>query len=180
MKFSRTHEMEHEKFDLTPMIDIVLLLIIFFTLTAQFASATRTQLELPNERGRETAADSSASVVVDIDQRGALTVLGNPMTLEQLTEALRTRPAAALADNAPAGGAARAAGDGAGAPAAGDGVVSRGVEFDVIIRAHQACPAVHVNRLAGALARLGVRRWRLATKGEDATPSAPASAGGTP
>lgn len=177
MRISRTHEMEHEKFDLTPMIDIVLLLIIFFTLTAQFASATRTQLELPNERGRITPADSSTSVVVDVDQRGALTVLGHAMTLEQLTEALRTQPPGSLSDAAATPGSAASA-----APTEGS---AQGTEFDLIIRAHQACPAVHVNRLASALARLGVRRWRLATKGEDATPAsaspAPAApAGGAP
>ncbi|MFN0012525.1 MAG: ExbD/TolR family protein [Phycisphaerales bacterium] len=151
MKLPRAKEMERERFDLTAMIDIVLLLIIFFTLTAQFASATRSRLDLPAERGRETPPDASSSVVVDMDRAGRLTVLGTQMTQEDLVESIRARP-----------------GGGSGGGGAGSG---SGSAFDLIIRADQACPAVHMNRLATALARLGVRRWRLATKGEDAPPA---------
>ncbi len=148
MRLRRTSEMEHEKFDLTPMIDIVLLLIIFFTLTAQFASATRAPLDLPDERGRESAPESPSSVVIDVDEQGGLRVLGAGLTREQLIESLRARPGAG------------------------------GGEFDVVIRAHRACAAAHVNRLVSALGRLGVRRWRLATDGEGA--AAPGGTGGAP
>ncbi len=154
MKLPRAEAMEREKFDLTAMIDIVLLLIIFFTLTAQFASATRAPLDLPAERGRETPPDSASSVVVDMDRNGRLTVLGTQMTQEDLVESIRGRPG----------------GGSGGVDAAGR--TRTATAFDLIIRADQACPAVHMNRLATALARLGVARWRLATKGEDALPRA--------
>ena len=40
--------------DMTPMIDIVFQLLIFFLVTAQMAQQTRATLDLPKEKGEET------------------------------------------------------------------------------------------------------------------------------
>jgi biopolymer transport protein ExbD len=42
--------------DITPMIDVVFLLIIFFMTTAQYALLTRTELNLPKEKGESISA----------------------------------------------------------------------------------------------------------------------------
>ena len=42
---------------------------------------------------------------------------------------------------------------------------SGAADLDVVVRADRACPASHLNTLAGALTRVGVRDWKLATAG---------------
>lgn len=138
MKFGRTHDIEHEQFDLTPMIDIVLLLIIFFTLTAQFASATREPMDLPSEAGAETRSPNASTMFVDLDRTGGLKLMSSPMTIGEFGAMLRARPAGQRAD------------------------------FDVVVRADRLCAAAHLNALATELARSGVSHWKLATSGESA------------
>lgn len=139
MRFPRAQEMEVEKFDLTAMIDIVLLLIIFFTLTAQFASVTRSPMRLPAETG---IADPPAkmSVVVDLAKDGTMLVLGSAVSETELIRLVR-------------GDVARS------------GV---GGSFELIVRADRDAPSAHLNRLAEAMSKAGVRNWKLATSGEGA------------
>lgn len=142
MRFPRAQEIEHEKFDLTAMIDIVLLLIIFFTLTAQFAAVTRSPMRLPAESGRPDPP-AKMSVVVDVASTGVFSVLGRPVDTAGLTRLVKSDLAQ---------------------------VKSPG-DFDLIIRADRDTPSVHVNRLANAIAKSGVRTWKLATTGESAAPT---------
>lgn len=129
--------MEVEKFDLTAMIDIVLLLIIFFTLTAQFAAVTRSPMRLPQESG---IADPPVkmSVVVDLAKDGTMLVLGQRVSEAELIRMVRE--------------------DVARSEVAGS--------FELIVRADRDAPSAHVNRLAAAVSKAGVRNWKLATSGE--------------
>jgi biopolymer transport protein ExbD len=133
MRFGRSRTPHHASFDLTPMIDVVLLLIIFFTLTAQFARTQQTPMDLPKEKGERAENEKPASLVIDLDQDGKLSVLGVATDLPNLTRMV-------------------------------DGEVRRvGEGLDLVIRAHKDAPAAHLNRLAEALAGVGVRNWKLAT-----------------
>jgi biopolymer transport protein ExbD len=132
---------EDASFDLTPMIDVILLLIIFFMLTAQFAQTQLRPMDLPRESGPDAAGKASAAVVIDMDRDGKLSVFGQPLAMDELAAIV------------PAGGAA-----GPGGPS-------------LIIRADRSGPAAHLNRLAERLVALGVREWRLATNPEGAPPS---------
>jgi biopolymer transport protein ExbD len=152
--FARSRAPTEASFDLTAMIDIVLLLIIFFMLSSQFAQTTRSALDLPKEVGEQTGADSDAAIVIDLARDGGLAVLGQAMTLEQV--------AAAVASDVQ-----RLAGEGGSA------------KLDLIVRAERTTPAVHLNRLALLLAQAGVRNWKLATAAEEAGSGA-APAGGGP
>lgn len=123
-------------FDLTPMIDVVLLLIIFFSLTSQFSETQRTPVDLPREKGDAGRGDESASIVIDVDAGGAVTVLGQRLDLGQLGDKLSRD------------------------------LQGRGVlEVDVIIRADRSCAASNLDRVVRALARAGIQRWNLATAG---------------
>lgn len=121
-------------FDLTPMIDVLLLLIVFFMMTSQF---TRTQLmpvNMPREEGERGAPTSPRSVFIDMDGSGGLHVLGRPIRLDEIGLVIGTgRPG------------------------------SEAEPMDLVVRADRSCPAAHLNRLAEALARAGVRNWKLAT-----------------
>lgn len=128
---------EEASFDLTPMVDVVLLLIIFFMLSSQFAQAQRRPVDLPAESGRPGTADGTDLIVVDIDGPGRYFVFGRPVNLEQLKKSLsaeRTRR-----------------GDLAG-------------KLDIVVRADKNSPAAELNRLAEMFASTGLRTWKLATR----------------
>ena len=132
-------------FDLTPMIDVILLLIIFFTFTAQFSSTQRTPMDLPRERGEE-APRASTEMVIDLDANGRVKVLGHEYDLETLATLLAGREFVV---------------EGAGPDASG---LAQPVE--VVIRAHRDCTTANLNALAQVLLRAGVRKWSLATSAE--------------
>lgn len=68
----RTHV---SAFDLTPMIDVVLLLIIFFLVSAQISRSIRQPLDLPNQPGAASEASvEEGVVVVDLLRGGELRV----------------------------------------------------------------------------------------------------------
>jgi biopolymer transport protein TolR len=137
-----TAKTAHEKevtFDVTNMIDVVLLLIIFFMLTAQFAKSNQAPMDLPREKGDSSERAGEASLVIDVGVDGRLSMLGRPADMAEVSRAVQS----AL-----------------GAPGASP------LGLDLVIRADRSCPAVHLNRLAEALADLGVRTWKLATQGE--------------
>ncbi len=121
--------------DLTPMIDVVFLLIVFFMTTAQFASMSKERLELPKQQG-ETAGSPEAAIVVNLRASGELIVSGETITPERL---LRRVPA----DIAKAGSAD---------------------QLDLLVRADRGASAAILNDLADGLADRGVATWRLATE----------------
>lgn len=121
--------------DLTPMIDVVFLLIVFFMTTAQFASMSKERLELPVQQG-ETAGAPEAAIVVNLRASGRLIVSGETITLERLLRRV-------AADIAKAGSAE---------------------ELDLLVRADRGASAAVLNDLAEGLADRGVARWRLATE----------------
>lgn len=133
-------EREDATFDLTAMIDVVLLLIIFFMLTSQFAATDRAAIELPAQKGLEAAASTKgAELVIDIDRDGATSILGRTITLDGILN-----EAAAAGRGAPPGG------------------------VRVLLRAHKDCPASAVQVLCAALVNADIRTVSLGTSGEGA------------
>ncbi|MEX2219095.1 MAG: biopolymer transporter ExbD [Phycisphaerales bacterium] len=139
MRFGRARIPEEASFDLTPMIDVILLLIIFFMFTTHFAKTQLRPMDLPREKGERTAQDSGkASIVIDLAKDGQMSVLGTDTDLPSLVRMVQGE------------------------------VLRLGASLDLVIRADRACPAAHLNRLADGLAGVGVRDWKLATAGEGA------------
>ena len=58
--------------ELTPMIDVVFLLIIFFMVTAEFARNVRAEVELPKLPGEQSQQTEEAGVVINIDAEGQI------------------------------------------------------------------------------------------------------------
>ena len=121
--------------DLTPMIDVVFLLIVFFMTTAQFANMSKERLELPVQDG-ESAGSPEAAIVVNLRADGQLVVSGETITLERLMRRV-------AADIARAGSAEN---------------------LDLLVRADKGASAAVLNDLADGLAQRGVASWRLATE----------------
>jgi biopolymer transport protein ExbD len=60
--------------ELTPMIDIVFLLIIFFMVAAQFAQQAHVNLDLPNEVGEQKEGKTKNALVINILDDGSIVV----------------------------------------------------------------------------------------------------------
>jgi biopolymer transport protein ExbD len=83
-KRSRSRVIIHE-IDMTPMIDIVFLLIIFFMVAAQFARESNVELNLPAEQGEQDAEHDPSKLVLNILPNGEI-VLDNTRGGIDLTE----------------------------------------------------------------------------------------------
>ncbi len=90
MRFGRTTHAERTlPVDITPMIDVVFLLIIFFMVTAQFARITRAELDLPRQQGEQDQAAEEAGLVINLLANGGLIVNERDVTLAELLEVVR-------------------------------------------------------------------------------------------
>lgn len=137
-----TREYDEASFDLTPMIDVVLLLIIFFMMTAQFAASEGANVNLPEQPGHMGEQSTGASMVVDIDRTGQFSLWGSPISNDGLINA------AILAN--PAGSKS---------------------QTRVLLRADKDCPATVLQNIAAQLSQVGIRAVSLATQsdGSDAS-----------
>ncbi len=121
-------------FDMTPMIDVVFQLLIFFLFTSRFTETARTPMDLPPQAG-DGAIDQPADLVVDVLTDGKLLVNGVSMSLEGFEAKLET---SILKFGDPS-------------------------LVEVLVRADQAAHAAPVNRVVGVMAQRDVRLWRLGT-----------------
>jgi biopolymer transport protein ExbD len=90
MRFARASRRSHELFvEITPMIDVVFLLVIFFMTAAQFASDSRAELNLPRERGEQEEVSEEAGLVINITEEGTIIVSMIEVGLEELRQIVR-------------------------------------------------------------------------------------------
>jgi biopolymer transport protein ExbD len=122
-------------FDLTPMIDVTMQLIIFFLLTSQFTQASRTEVDLPRQPGEARANMPDAPLFIDITADGMYHLEGRAMGLERLAQAVSRRVRGASSDR----------------------------PVEIIVRADRSARASALNDLAARLTQMGVRGWKLAT-----------------
>ncbi len=136
MIFTSRHPRRPFGFDMTPMIDIVFQLIIFFLFTSQLSQIVRSPIDLPEEPGEEQQAANPDTIVIDVTLDGVYLIEGHPRTLEDIARLISLEKQAA--------------------DAKGSGV-------DLLIRADRSAPAAHINALANRLSSAGIRRWNLGT-----------------
>lgn len=60
--------------DMTPMIDVVFLLLIFFLVTAQMSEMASTPVTLPEQEGTEQESEGAIGLVVNLDAAGVIVV----------------------------------------------------------------------------------------------------------
>ena len=121
--------------NMTPMIDVVLLVIIFFLYTARFAEVSRTSVDLPDEPGAEDTTSDPDALMIDVRADGVFLVSGRPRSLERVIEIVEEQ-------------AERVGGP---------------ENLRVLLRADQGTAAGPVNELARRLTNMGVRQWSHAT-----------------
>ena len=90
MKFVTARERNRSlHIEITPMIDVVFLLIIFFMTTAQFARMTRAELALPIEPGEQERAPEEAGLVINLTRAGEIIVSDQALDLAELEQLVR-------------------------------------------------------------------------------------------
>lgn len=123
-------------FDMTPMIDVVLQLIIFFLFTSQLSQVMRSPIDLPEERGDEAQVVSPGTIVIDVTGDGSYLMEGQQRSLEDVVRLVSLEQQHAE---------------------------RTGQVLDLLIRADRKGPAAYINVLASRLAGVGVRQWKLGT-----------------
>ena len=68
--------------NMTPMIDITFLLIIFFMTVTQVSEINKEQLQLPELAGSDDQLESN--ITINVDQTGQVIVSGNKVTVPEL------------------------------------------------------------------------------------------------
>ena len=63
--------------NLTPLIDVVFLLLIFFMVSTSFSELTQLVVDLPESKGAPASADTAVLLVVDV--AGNMTLDGEPV-----------------------------------------------------------------------------------------------------
>ena len=97
MKIPRRDQRGSVGFDMTPMIDIVFQLIIFFLVTGHLVKQeTQMQLPLPvATSGEEEIDDGAPRVTVNVQSSGEISLGAGAVNLAELTERLAERRAVA-------------------------------------------------------------------------------------
>ena len=135
MRLSKHRHGTNVEMNMTPMIDIVFLLIIFFMTVSQVSEVNRERLELPELAGSEEQKRSS--LTVNVDREGQVIVSGNSITSGELL-AYVSRELAQVDDDP-----------------------SR---LNVVIRADERGTSRAVNRIVSSLAKLQLSRVRIAVE----------------
>jgi biopolymer transport protein ExbD len=81
-------ELDETPFDLTPMVDIVFLLIIFFMLTAQFSRVLLAPMDLPREKGAVHQSNRTHQAIVDLSRDGTLSLNNETIASDRLLQRL--------------------------------------------------------------------------------------------
>ena len=92
MNFKGHGRRDEVSLDMTPLIDVVFLLLIFFMLTASFTQAQRLKVELPKAEQGEAVKDPAKDWVIEIDAQGNYALNGEALAGDQLTLRLRELP----------------------------------------------------------------------------------------
>jgi biopolymer transport protein ExbD len=85
----KTHQDHEIKLDLTPMIDVVFLLVIFFMAATKFSEREQDiDLNLPEVAAAAAASSAPKQRVVTVADSGQVALDGDDVSLVQLTERL--------------------------------------------------------------------------------------------
>lgn len=87
MQFRRDRKETNIMINITPLIDVVFILLIFFAVTTSFVSPTSIKLDLPKAKGE--AVEEKKNIRIAIDSNGGIFVDGESVKDEALEEKLK-------------------------------------------------------------------------------------------
>ncbi len=88
MRFRDTKRDTNIIINITPLIDIVFILLIFFAVTTSFVTPSSIKMDLPKAKGE--AVEDKKNIRVAVDSAGALYIDGEPIKDEELEGRLKT------------------------------------------------------------------------------------------
>ncbi len=142
MRLARLHRKATTGFNMTPMIDIVFLLIIFFITASQITPLVNFPVQLPEVPPR-AEAPRLIPATINIDRDGSYLVLRQRLTLDQVVSWLAT----SVRD-----------------------IDARQRQLEVLIRADRNARCEYVNRLLPKLAEFGIREVKFSVSGQGSVP----------
>lgn len=142
MRFATRPRQHILQLQLTAMIDVIFLLIIFFMTTAQFVQRARAELELPEEQGEEQARVETPPMVINVlnEQRSPFVVGERRIGLNEALDLVDHEIRRLRAEGKTA------------------------ADLELTIRADRRGRSSIINELGAGLRERGVTRWRLAVQ----------------
>ena len=138
MKLTKTKRVHSVVFNITPMIDIVFLLNIFFMTVSQITRVVDQPIPLPIvNAGAQTG--SSANVTINVNDQGNIIVSGQKYTLSKTVQILKNR----IEESGSTDG------------------------LKIELRCDKNCPSEHVNRIIEQLSGIGIEYVRIAVAAEN-------------
>ena len=122
--------------DMTPMIDIVFQLLIFFLVTAQLSQYSRADLDLPQEAGEKTDAAAEAGLIINVLADGTFEIASGVVSIEEIQSLARD-----LARDSE----------------------SKGEVARPLVRADRNAPTASLNKILSTLQKAGIPAVRIAT-----------------
>ena len=135
MRLTKRRRSARPEMDMTPMIDIVFLLIIFFMTVTQISEANKEQLELPQQSGSSEQKPSVITINVTAD--GQIIVSGKTLALASMISLVGEE-------------LAQRGGD-----------VQR---LSIVVRSDQRGESRVTNEVVRSLGQLGIQRIRIAVQ----------------
>lgn len=90
MKLYRKIHKKDLDVNIAPLIDVILLLIIFFMTVSQISKTEAEPLDLPEaERAQDIQKEENKRVIITVRKDGSVSVLGESQTLEQVRALLK-------------------------------------------------------------------------------------------
>lgn len=75
--------------NMTPLIDIMLVLLIIFMVTSSISLESGLSVDLPTAASSAEGTEEGLAVIVTLDQSGTIAVQGTAVSLEGLSEAIK-------------------------------------------------------------------------------------------
>jgi biopolymer transport protein ExbD len=97
MKFTDDSNADEVEINLISLIDVILVLLIFFMATATFEQQSRLKVSLPKASNEATQKDAGTSLVVQVNSAGRFFV-GNSEVIDEKIETLKAAIAQAAGD----------------------------------------------------------------------------------
>ena len=96
MRISSRRKSEAETLNITPLIDVVFLLIVFFLVTTSFQQIKRElQVDLPRAKTADVVSTDIQPIAVTVSKDGTVTMAEEEVTIEELPKRLKDAVASA-------------------------------------------------------------------------------------
>jgi biopolymer transport protein ExbD len=163
----------HEPINVTPLIDVVMCLIIFFLIVGKLAGDEASRVQLPGSSiGSSEKREGAVIVTIAREAGGAVGGVGGGAPIVRVEGTIARDGAQVLS-------LLRQRVEGAGAAAAGGAVGGVGGRVPIVVRADRELPFAAIEPVLSAAATLGISKIEYATERVSDAP-APESAGSAP